>query len=318
MFATRITKMFGIKYPIVQGGMLWVSRAELVAAVSNAGGLGILTALSFVDPEDFREEIRKTRELTDKPFGINVTLLPTLNKINCEKYFAVAIEEGIRIVETAGRSPKPYMEQLKKADVMVIHKCTTVRHGKSAEKLGVDVISIDGFECAGHPGEQDVGSLVLIPAAADAIKAPVLASGGIADGRGLVAALALGAEGINMGTRFLITKEAPVHPAIKGWLIQAYESDTVLVLRSLKNSLRALKTPISEKVLKMEKEGATISDLAPLVSGQAGKTLLQTGELDRGILSIGQSIGLIKDIPSVQELIERMIKQAQAIVTKFS
>lgn len=317
MFSTRITKMFDIKYPIVQGGMLWVSRAELVAAVSNAGGLGILTALSFSDPEDFRAEIRKTRKLTDKPFGINVTLLPTLEKVSCENFFTVAIEEGVRIVETAGRSPQPYMDQLKKADVTVIHKCTTVRHGKSAEKMGVDVISIDGFECAGHPGEQDVGSLVLIPAAAETIKAPVLASGGIADGRGLVAALALGAEGINMGTRFLITKESPIHPAIKGWIIRAYESDTVLVLRTKKNSLRALKTPISEKVLRMEREGATIDDIAHLISGKAGKDLLESGELDRGILSVGQSIGLIKDIPSVGDLVERMVQDARAIVTRL-
>ncbi|MCP4675278.1 MAG: nitronate monooxygenase [Deltaproteobacteria bacterium] len=317
MFSTRITEMFGIDHPIIQGGMMWVSRAELVSAVSNAGCLGLLTALTFDTPGGLAEEIRKTREMTDKPFGVNMTLLPTLKPVNYDEYFDVIEREGIKIVETAGRSPGAYMEKFRAAGIRVIHKCTSVKHARSAQKLGCDAVSIDGFECAGHPGEQDIGSLVLVPAAADSLKIPVVASGGIADGRGLIAALALGADGINMGTRFLMTQEAPVHPAVKGWLLNVFETDTLLVLRSLKNSLRVLKTPVSTKVARMEKEGAGIEEIASLIGGQSGKQLLETGAFDEGIISVGQVIGLIKDVPSVRELVDRIISEAKEIATRL-
>jgi NAD(P)H-dependent flavin oxidoreductase YrpB (nitropropane dioxygenase family) len=318
MFKTRITELFGIKYPIIQGGMLWISRAELVAAVSEAGGLGILTAFTFPTPEELDAEIKKTRALTDKPFGVNVTLLPTLRPVDIDGYLDTVINSGIQIVETAGRSPEPYMERLKSAGVKVIHKCTAVRFARTAERIGCDAVSIDGFECAGHPGEEDVTSLVLIPLTADAVKIPVIASGGFGDGRGLVAALALGAEAINMGTRFLATKEAPGHPKIKELLIAASERDTVLLLRSFRNTMRALSTPTAEKVLELEKQGADIHRLERLISGSEGLKLLESGDVDNGLLSVGQIVGLVHDIPTVKELIDRIIKEAEEVVTNLA
>lgn len=309
-----MTELLGIEYPIIQGGMQWVATAELVSAVSNAGGLGILSALSF-DPEGLRKEIRKTREMTDKPFGVNLTFLPTLKPINYEDYIKVIIEEGVKIVETAGRNPEPYMKYFKEAGIKVIHKCTAVRFAIKAEEIGCDFVSIDGFECAGHPGEEDVTSLVLLPATVDAVNIPVIASGGFGDARGFVAALALGAEGVNMGTRFLATKEAPVHENIKKWLLEATERDTVLILRSLRNTARVLRNSVAEKVLELEKQGAGIDKIGPLVSGLKGKEMLVTGDRDKGILACGQVVGLIRDIPSVQELIERIINEAKEIVS---
>jgi nitronate monooxygenase len=314
MLKTRLTELLGIEHPIIQGGMMWVSRAELVAAVSNAGGLGILTALTHSTPEGLVEEIRATRELTERPFGVNLTLLPTLRPINYDDYFDAVVEEGVGIVETAGRSPEEYMERLKGAGITVVHKCTSVRHAVKAEKLGCDVVSIDGFECAGHPGEQDVGGLVLVPATVDAVRIPVVASGGIADGRGLVAALALGAEGVNMGTRFLATEEAPVHDGVKALVASSKEHETRLVLRTLHNSLRTLKTPVSDRVSELEARGAGIDELAPLLSGQAGRMMLETGDVEKGVLSVGQVVGLIEDVPSVSELIGRMVAEAHAVI----
>jgi len=313
MFENTFTRMMGIKYPIVQGGMLWISRAELVAEVCNAGALGIITALTFDTPEDLAREIRKARELTDRPFGVNVTFLPTLRQINYDDYFDVIEEEAVKIVETAGRSPENYMDRLKKTGIRIIHKCTSIKHARSAEKSGVDVVSIDGFECAGHPGEKDVTSLVLVPLAADNLGIPVIASGGFGDGRGLVAALALGAQGINMGTRFMVTAESDVHEGIKGHLLQAMENDTVLLLRSLRNTLRVLKTPISTKALAMEKDGAGIAELAPLLSGQKGRELMETGDFSSGVLACGQIVGLIRDVPSIKELVERIMSDAAEI-----
>src|SRR4030065_1510118 len=246
MFKTRITELFGIKYPIIQGGMMWISRAELVAAVSNAGGLGIIAAFTFPTPQELAAEIKKTKGLTDKPFGVNITLLPTLRPLDTHSYFNTVIDSGIKIIETAGRSPEPYMERLKAAGIKVIHKCTAVRFARTAQRIGCDAVSIDGFECAGAPGEEDVTSLVLIPLTVDAVDIPVIASGGFGDGRGLVAALALGAEAANMGTRFMATKEAPGHPKVKEWLVQASERDTLLLLRSFRNPVRALRNPTSE------------------------------------------------------------------------
>jgi NAD(P)H-dependent flavin oxidoreductase YrpB (nitropropane dioxygenase family) len=318
MLKTRITELFGIKYPIIQGGMMWIARAELVAAVSNAGGLGIIAAFTFPTPQELAAEIKKTKELTDKPFGVNITLLPTLRPVDIDGYFNTVIDSGIKIVETAGRSPEAYMERLKAAGVKVIHKCTAVRFARTAQRIGCDAISIDGFECAGHPGEEDVTSLVLIPLTVDAVEIPVIASGGFGDGRGLIAALALGAEAVNMGTRFMATKEAPGHPKVKEWLVQASERDTLLLLRSFRNTMRALRNPTSEKVIELEKQGADIHQLESLISGKVGRNLLETGDVDNGLLSAGQVIGLVHDIPTVKELVDRVIKEAEEVVARIS
>ncbi|TRZ94027.1 MAG: nitronate monooxygenase [Dehalococcoidia bacterium] len=312
---TRITELFGVDYPIIQGGMMWVSRAELVAAVSNAGGLGILSALTFPSPEELAAEIKRTRELTDKTFGVNITLLPTLRPKDIDGYFDVVIKGGIKVVETAGRSPEPYMERLKVAGVKVIHKCTAVRFARKAERIGCDAVSIDGFECAGFPGEEDITSLILIPLTADALEIPVVASGGFGDGRGLVAALALGAEGVNMGTRFMATQESPIHARVKEWLVQASERDTVLLLRSLRNTERILRNPAAEKILEMEKQGATLEELAPFITGKEGEKLLETGDLDKGLLGVGQVVGLIHDIPTVKQLIDGIVHEAEEVAS---
>ena len=313
MFRTRITELLGVEYPIIQAAMMWVTNAELVSAVSNAGGFGILTALSY-SPEELKQEIRKIKQLTGKPFGVNVTFLPTLKPVNYDEYINIIIEEGVRIVETAGRSPEAFMEKFNKAGVKVIHKCTAVRFAKTAERIGCSAVSIDGFEAAGHPGEEDVTSLILIPLTVDAVKVPVIASGGFGDARGFVAALALGAEGVNMGTRFMATQEAPVHPKVKEWLINASERDTLLLLRTFRNTSRALKNSVSEKALEMEKKGATIEELVPLISGEKGREVLQTGDIERGMLTAGQVVGLIRSIPTVKDLITAIINDAQQIV----
>jgi nitronate monooxygenase len=318
MFKTRITDLFRIEYPIIQGGMMWISRAELVAAVSNAGGLGILTAFTFPDPKGLAAEIKRTREFTDKPFGVNITLLPTLRPVDIDAYVDTIINSGVRIVETAGRSPEPYMERLKAADVKVIHKCTAVRFARTAQRIGCDAVSIDGFECAGHPGEEDVTSLVLIPLTADAVGIPIIASGGFGDGRGLVAALALGAEAVNMGTRFMATKEAPGHARVKELLIAASERDTTLLLRSFRNTMRVMRTPTAEKVLELEKQGADIHQLEALISGRAGLGLIESGDVDNGLLSVGQVVGLVHDIPTVKELIDRIVKEAKEVASDLA
>ena len=318
MFKTRITDLFRIEYPIIQGGMMWISRAALVAAVSNAGGLGILTAFTFPDLKDLVAEIKRTRELTDKPFGVNITLLPTLRPVDIDAYVDTIINSGVKIVETAGRSPEPYMERLKAADVKVIHKCTAVRFARTAQRIGCDAVSIDGFECAGHPGEEDVTSLVLIPLTADAVGIPIIASGGFGDGRGLVAALALGAEAVNMGTRFMATKEAPGHARVKELLIAASERDTTLLLRSFRNTMRVLRTPTAEKVLELEKQGADIHQLEALISGRAGLGLIESGDVDNGLLSVGQVVGLVHDIPTVKELIDRIVKEAKEVASDLA
>ncbi len=314
MFETKVTKSLGIKYPIIQGGMMWLSKAELASAVSNAGGLGIITALSFDKPEKLAEEIDRCKDMTDKPFGVNITFLPTLRPVNYEAYIDVIIEKGIKIMETAGRNPEPYMKKLKDAGITVIHKCTSVRHAKKAEAIGCDFVSIDGFECAGHPGEDDVTSLILIPRAVDELNIPVIASGGFGDARGFLAALALGAEGVNMGTRFVATKEAPAHENVKKKLVEAKETDTILVERSLRNTLRALKNKHALKIKEMEEKGATLEELAPLLSGLRGLKALQTGETDEALIACGQVVGLINDIPTVKELIEGIIQEAERIL----
>jgi len=313
VFKTQVTEDFGIEHPIIQGGMMWVSQPELVAAVSEAGGFGILTALTFETAEGLADAIARTRALTNRPFGVNLTFLPTLIPKDYGSLIDVIVDEGIKIVETAGRNPEPYLERIKAGGAKVVHKCTSVRFAKKAESIGCDYVSIDGCECAGHPGEEDITSLVLIPATVDAINIPVIASGGFADARGLVAALALGAEAMNMGTRFVATQEAPAHEKVKQWYVDASETDTMYVMRSLRNTERVLRNEIAEKVVELELQGAGIAELAPLVSGKNGLRVLKDGDTDVGLMTAGQSVGLVRDVPTVRELIDTIISEAQQI-----
>lgn len=308
---TRITQLLGVRYPIIQGGMQWVGRAELASAVSNAGGLGILTALTQPTPDALAAEIERCRSMTDQPFGVNLTILPTASPPPYAEYLEVVIKTGVKVLETAGQSPKDFIERAKAAGVVIVHKCTSVRHALSAERSGVDAISIDGFECAGHPGEDDVGGLVLIPAAARQVKIPLVASGGIADGRGMAAALVLGAEGVNMGTRFCATQEAPIHDHIKQALVSATERQTRLIFRTLHNTGRVLKNAISDEVVAAEQRpgGCEFGDIRHLVAGARGREALQTGEVDGGLVWAGQVVGLIEDIPSCEALIQRMVAE---------
>ena len=314
-FTTRITELLGVEYPIVQGGMMWVGRAELASAVSNAGGLGILTALTQPSPDDLRREIDRCRSMTDKPFGVNLTILPSVNPPPYAAYRKAIIDAGIKIVETAGHNPHEHVEDFKSHGIKVIHKCTAVRHALSAERMGVDAISIDGFECAGHPGEDDIPGLVLIPAAANKVKIPLLASGGFGDGRGLVAALALGADGINMGTRFCATVEAPIHERVKQFLVDNDERATNLIFRSLSNTGRVGKNSVSDEVVRILKNPeAKFENVHHLVKGVDGRKALETGDLDAGLIWAGQVQGLINDIPTVAKLMERIIGEAKNII----
>lgn len=309
--------MFGMEYPIIAGPMGHLSQAELVSAVSNAGGLGILVSTTHPTPKELREEIKKTKSMTDKPFGVNVTLLPTIRQVNFEEYFTVAIEEGVNIIETSGRSPEPYMKLLKDAKVKTMHRATRIRDIKTAERVGVDAVTILGFEAAGHVGMEDVTSIVKIPVAVDAVKVPVIAAGGISDARGLVAALALGADGVLMGTRFLASKECNAHPKVKEWLLQLGEADTMLIQRSIRNTDRVARTDYSQKILEMEQKGATLEELLPLLSGQRGANAYITGDISSAKVSVGQVVGLIHDIPGVKEIIEGIISEARLIVQRL-
>jgi len=312
---TRFTRLVGIDCPIVQGGMMWVGRAELASAVSNAGGLGILTALTQPTPDALRREIDRCRSMTDKPFAVNLTILPSMSPPPYAEYRRAIIESGVRIVETAGHNPREHVDDFKQHGVIVIHKCTAVRHALSAERMGVDVISIDGFECAGHPGEDDVPGLVLIPAAADKVKIPMIASGGFGDGRGLAAALSLGADGINMGTRFCATVEAPIHARVKQLLIENDERGTNVIFKSLRNTARVGKNSVSDKVVEiLKRPDAKFEDVAHLVRGAHGRVLLESGDLDAGLVWAGQVQGLIHDIPTVAELIGRIMREATDII----
>ena len=316
MIKTRFTEMFGVEHPIVQGGMQWVGRAELVSAVANAGALGMLTALTQPTPDALAKEIERCRTMTDKPFGVNLTILPAVTPPPYADYRRVIIESGVKIVETAGYKPQEHVDDFRKHGVKVIHKCTAVRHALSAERMGVDAISIDGFECAGHPGEDDIPGLILIPAAADKVKIPMIASGGFGDGRGLAAALALGAEGINMGTRFCATKEAPIHQAFKDAMVANDERATDLIFRTMHNTARVARNAISQKVVEMERAGAKFEEVRPLVVGARGREGLESGDINHGVWSAGMIQGLIHDIPSVQELVTRIVAEAEAIITK--
>lgn len=306
---TIITELLNIKYPIIQGGMMWVGTAEMAAAVSNAGGLGMVTALTMPTPEALSKEIARCREMTDKPFGVNLTIYPTIYPPPYDEYMDAIIESGVKVLETAGNNPKNFIAKPKAANIITIHKCVSVRHALSAERHGVDVISIDGFECAGHPGEEDIGGLVLIPAAVKQLSVPVIASGGIGDGRGLAAALVLGAEGINMGTRFCATKEAPMHDSIRQALVNATELDTRLIFRTLNNTARVLKNAISDEVVAKEyrEGGVEFSEIRPLVAGARGQAALNSGEVDDGVITAGQVVGLIDDIPTCAELLDRIV-----------
>ncbi len=313
---TRVTEMLEIEKPIVQGGMQSVGYAELASAVSNAGGLGIITGLTQPSPQALAEEIERCRSMTDKPFGVNLTVLPTINSPDYPAYARAIIDGGVKIVETAGTAAVAEIwEMLKPAGCTIIHKCTAVRHALSAERKGVDMISIDGFECAGHPGEDDIPGLILIPAAADKVKIPMLASGGFGDGRGLVAALALGAEGINMGTRFCATKEAPIHDNVKQKYIENDERGTHLIFRNFHNTARVGKSSVSDQVVEILKNpDAQFEDVAQYVSGAKGRELLKTGDLSEGVFWASMVQGLIHDIPSVQELLDRIMQEAETII----
>jgi NAD(P)H-dependent flavin oxidoreductase YrpB (nitropropane dioxygenase family) len=314
---TRITELLGIEYPIVQGGMMWVGTADLAAAVSNAGGLGIITALSLPTPEALTQEIARCRQLTSKPFGVNVTILPAIKPPPYEEYIGAIIASGVKIIETAGRNPEAFMAAFNAAGIKVIHKCTSVRHALKAEAIGCAAVSVDGFECAGHPGEEDITNLVLIPAVAAKVKIPLLASGGIANGYQMAAAFALGADGINMGTRFVATREAPVHEMIKQAMVDADERQTALIFRTLNNTARVFKNKVAEQVLAIEaKDGATnFAEIQPLVAGTRGReAVLEQGDIDGGIWAAGMVIGLINDIPTCEVLLKRIVAEAREAV----
>ena len=315
---TRITELFGIKHPIIQGGMHFVGFAELAAAVSNAGGLGIITGLTQRTPEKLKAEIERCQGMTDKPFGVNLTFLPAITPPDYPGLIDVIVKSGVKVVETAGNNPQKYLPALKEAGIKIIHKCTAVRHALKAESIGCDAVSVDGFECGGHPGEDDIPNMILLPRAAEELKIPFVASGGMADGRSLVAALALGAEGMNMGTRFIATKEAPVHQHVKDALVAASELDTRLIMRPLRNTERVLANAAVDRLLAKERElGSNLqfADIAEEVGGVYPRIMLQ-GEMDAGAWSCGMVAGLIHDIPTCKELIERIVAQAETIIAK--
>ncbi|MDN4472639.1 NAD(P)H-dependent flavin oxidoreductase [Demequina zhanjiangensis] len=314
MLTTRFTETLGIEHPIVQGGMMWVGRAELAAAVSEAGGLGIITALTQPTPADLVKEIERARTLTDKPFGVNLTILPSINPPPYDEYRRAIVDSGVTIVETAGSNPEPHMDMFREHGVRVIHKCTSVRHALKAQAVGVTAVSIDGFECAGHPGEDDVPGLILIPAAADQLTIPFIASGGFADGRGLAAALALGADGINMGSRFMCTQESPISEAVKRRIVEASELDTNLIFRTLRNTARVAKNAVSDEVVQILNDGGQFEDVRPLVAGARGRKVFEEGDLDAGIWTVGMVQGLIRDIPPAGEVVQRIVADAEEIL----
>ena len=316
MIKTKITEMFGIEHPVIQGGMHYVGFAEMASAVANAGGLGIITGLTQKTPDDLAKEIAKCHEMTDKPFGVNLTFLPGFQEPDYPGYIQAIVEGGVKIVETAGRSPEAYMPDLKGAGIKVIHKCTSVRHSLKAEKIGCDAVSVDGFECGGHPGEDDIPNMILLPRAAEELSIPFVASGGMGNGQQLAAALSMGADGINMGTRFIATKEAPVHQNVKEALVAASELDTELIMRPLRNTERVLANDAVQKILEKEKalgDEIQITDIMDEVAGVYPK-IMQEGTMDAGAWSCGMVAGLIHDIPTCKELVERIVSDAEVII----
>jgi len=314
MFKTRITELLGIEYPIIAGPMAYLSGPELVSAVSNAGGMGIIASLSYTEIDQLREAIRKTKSLTDKPFAVNVTLLPTARPVNYADYFQTILDEGVTIVETSGRSPEPYIKLLKNAGATVLHRATRTRDIKTAERVGADAVTILGTEAAGHPGQEEVTSMVRLPIAVDAVKIPVIAAGGFADARGFVAALALGAEAVLMGTRFMASKECNTHSNVKEWMLGLGEADTILIQKSIKNASRVVRTAHTEKILEMENRGASLEELLPMISGQRGINAYATGETDGASIAVGQIVGLIRDVPTVREIVNGIISEATNII----
>ncbi|MEW5947723.1 MAG: nitronate monooxygenase [bacterium] len=318
MIKTRITEMLGIKYPILQGGMQWLAKAELVSAVANAGGFGFITAVSFASAKELRNEIGKTRGMTDKPFGVNISMLPVMMPGDMtEQYVDAACEEGIPAVETAGRSPEPYVARLKQAGVKLIHKVPAVRFAKKAESVGADAVTIVGFECGGHPGMDDVPTSILVPKAVDELNVPVIAGGGFCDGRGLVAALAWGAEAILMGTRFMASRESPMHENFKRWMVEAKETDTMIVERSIRNAARVIVNDAAKTVAKMEGEGATLEELLPVISGRVGLEAYLGGDVNRGVIACGEVVGRISEIKTVKEIVEGIVAEAEQVMERL-
>ena len=319
MFETRLTQLLGIKYPIIQGGLQWFATAQLASAVSEAGGLGIISSLTFPDQNRLRKEIRQIREMTEKPFGVNLSMLPELMKDDrTEEILQIIVEEEFPVVETSGRSPEPFIQKLKRAGIKLIHKVPSLRFAQKAESIGADAVIIVGFECGGRPGMDDVTSLVLIPSVADSVRIPVIAGGGIADARGFLAALALGAEGVLMGTRFIATYECPAHPRIKEWFVRARETDTVVIHRSIRSAARVIKNRTTEETLSMENRGASLEELMKVISGHMGQKALQEGDWEEAVIGCGQCVGLIHEIKSVREVIEEIVQGAQAILRKLN
>ena len=317
MLKTRVTEILGIEYPILKGPMAYISRAELVAAVSNAGGMGIIASLSFQTIDELQEEIRKAKSLTNKPFAVNITLLPTARPVNYEDYFKATIDEGVKIIETSGRSPEPYIPLMKQAGCITMHRATRTRDIRTAERVGCDIVTILGTEAAGHPGQEEVGTMVRVPIAASAVQIPVIAAGGITNSHGLVAALALGAEGVLMGTRFVCTQEAKVHDNIKKWMHELGEMDTILIQKSIMNASRVVRNEHTEKILEMENKGASLEELLPMISGQRGVNAYETGDYSEANITVGQSVGMIHDTPTVKEVIDGMVNGAKLIMERL-
>lgn len=318
MFKTRVTTMLGIEHPILQGGMQWLAKAELVSAVSNAGGLGFITAVSFATVAELRDEIHKTRDMTDKPFGVNISMLPVLMPGDLtEAYVDLVCEEGILVVETAGRNPEPYVPKLKQAGVKLFHKVPAARFARKAEAVGADAVIVVGFECGGHPGMDDVPSLIVLPRSVEEVNIPVVAAGGFCDGAGLVAALALGADAVLMGTRFMACTESPMHENFKQWMVQARETDTIVVERSIRNAARIMKNEAALTVARMESEGATLQDLLPVIAGRVGREAYLSGDIDLGAIACGQAVGRIKEIRSAGEIVTQTIREAQEILDRL-
>ncbi len=318
MFKTRITEMLGIEYPILMGGMQWLSRADLVAAVSNAGGLGFITAGSFASVDELKEEIHRARDLTDKPFGINVSMLPVMMPGDAtDAYIDLVCEEGVPVIETAGRNPQPYVAKLKSAGVKLIHKVPAVRFAKKAESIGADAVTVVGYECGGHPGMDDVPSLIVLPKAAQELNVPVIAAGGFCDGKSVVAALALGAEAVLMGTRFMATKESPMHDNFKQWMVQAKETDTVVVERSIRNAARIMNNEAARTVQELEAGGATLDELLPVIAGKVGREAYLSGDIEGGTIACGQDVGRIYEIKSCKQLIEDIMSEATQSIARL-
>jgi len=318
MFKTRVTEMLGVEYPLIMGTMQPFCRAELVAAAANAGALGIIASTTFDTREALREEIRKTRRLTDKPFGVNINLFPMLKPVSIEEYIDTAIEEGVRLIETSGRSPAPYAERIKDGGAVFMHKCARVRDARTAERVGADIVEVVGFECGGHPSMEEVATLILLPQTVDAVKIPVVGGGGFGDGRGFIACLALGAEGVLMGTRFMLTKECPLHDNFKQAFVEATETATVMAQRSIGDPFRVLRNETAAKVLEMEQKGATLDDLIPLISGAERQDAIAEGDVQRGMMACGQVVGLIHDVPTVKEVVDGIINEAREIMDRLS